>query len=477
MIGQTLKHYKIESVLGKGGMGIVYRALDTKLQRPVALKLLKPELVSNADRKARFLREARSAAAVSHPSIAQVYDIDEDDGTTFIAMEYVDGRTVNRLVADGELDLLGAVEIALQVAEGLAKAHEANIIHRDIKSDNIMVTREGHAKLLDFGLAKLLESVPEDAGTDTGGPVPPGRTLTIGQAQTIAGAVMGTVNYMSPEQARGQDLDPRSDIFSLGVVLYEMATGELPFKGDTFLDTMHSIAYEEPKAVTVVRKNLPPQLHQIVFRCLRKRRENRYPDARTLAADLKHLKHDIESGAKLSLPPGQRLQGWLEGLPTALPFGRNGMIILAVAVVAAVVLIFTKIQWGNMIGSGIMALVAYRIVRNRKRRMLQGFTRKVSALPEVKAVIIKGDQVTVVMDKARAKTYIRITSLIDGINKKLFLGKPVAGTIKDDLGEREFQNMLRDTGIVYARDDVMLESGFKAEGKHAGPEKGSNSRT
>ena len=461
MIGQTLKHYKVESLLGKGGMGIVYRALDTRLQRPVALKLLKPDLVSNADRKARFLREARSAAAVSHPSIAQVYDIDEEDGRTFIAMEYVDGRSVTRLIADGELDLLGAVEIALQVAEGLAKAHEANIVHRDIKSDNIMVTREGHAKLLDFGLAKLLESSPEDAAKDTGAAGLPGRTLTIGQAQTIAGAVMGTVNYMSPEQARGQDLDQRSDIFSLGVVLYEMATGELPFKGDTFVDTMHSIAYEEPKAVTIVRKNLPLQLHQIVFRCLRKRREDRYPDARTLAADLKHLKHDIESGTRLSLPPGQRLRSWLAGLRASLPFGRTGMIILALAVVAALVLIFTAIQWGDMIGIGIMALIVYRIVRNRKRRMLQGFTKKVSALPEVRAVIIKGDAVTVVMDKAQAKTYIRITSLIDEINKRLFLGRPVTGTIIDDLDEREFQKIVRDTGIVYARDDVILEASGK----------------
>jgi hypothetical protein len=221
---------------------------------------------------------------------------------------------------------------------------------------------------------------------------------------------------------------------------------------------MHSIAYEEPRAVTIVRKNLPPQLHQIVFRCLRKRREDRYPDARALAADLKHLKHDIESGARLSLPPGQRLRGWLEGLPTALPFGRNGMIILAVAVVAVVILIFTRIEWANLMSTGIIALVAYRIVRNRKRRMLQGFTKKVSALPEVKAVIIKGDRMTVVMDKAPAKTYIRITSLIDAINKKLFLGKPVTGVIKDDLDDREFQNMLRDTGIVYARDDIMLEA-------------------
>jgi predicted Ser/Thr protein kinase len=458
MIGRTLKQYTIESVLGKGGMGIVYRAQDTKLHRPVALKLLKPELVSNEDRRVRFLREARTAAAVSHPSIAQVYDIDEDDGITFIAMEYVDGRTVKRLAADGELDLLGAVEIALQVAEGLAKAHEANIIHRDIKSDNIMVTREGHAKLLDFGLAKLLEAGSGEAEKDTFGTVPLPQTLTMGQAHTIAGAVLGTVNYMSPEQARGQDLDPRSDIFSLGVVLYEMAAGELPFKGDTFLDTMHSIAYEEPRAVTIVRKNLPPQLHQIVSRCLRKRREDRYQDARALAADLKRLKHDIESGTRLSLPPGQRLRGWLEGLPAALPFGKNGMIVLAVAVVAAVILIFTRIQWGGLMSYGIMALIVYRIVRNRKRRMLQGFTKKVSAFPEVKAVIIKGEAVTVVMDKGPAKTYIRITSLIDGINRKLFLGKPVTASIKDDLGEREFQNMLRDTGIVYARDDMMFES-------------------
>lgn len=456
MIGKTLKQYAVESVLGKGGMGIVYRARDTRLHRPVALKLLKPELVSNEDRRARFLREARAAAAVSHPAIAQVYDIDEDDGTTFIAMEYVDGRTVKRLVADGELDLLGAVEVALQVAEGLAKAHEANVIHRDIKSDNIMVTREGHAKLLDFGLAKLLEPGSGEPEQDTFGTVPLAQTLTMGQAHTIAGAVLGTANYMSPEQARGQELDPRSDIFSLGVVLYEMVTGELPFKGGSFLDTMHSIAYVEPRAVTIVRKNLPPQLHRIVSRCLKKRREDRYPDARALAADLKHLKHDIESGTRLSLPPGQRLRGWLEGLPTALPFGRTGMIVLAVAVVAAVVLIFTRIQWGSLIGYGIMALVLVRLIRNRKRRMLAGFTRKVAAFREVKAVIIKDDAVTIVMDKAPAKTYIKIASLLDGLNRKLFLGKPVAATIKDDLDEKEFHSLLRDTGIVYARDDIAI---------------------
>ena len=164
MIGRTLKHYTIESLLGQGGMGVVYLAKDTRLQRPVALKVLKPDLVSNPDRRKRFLLEARSAAALSHPAIAQIYDIDEDAGTLFISMEYVDGKTVSQLIANGELDLMGSVEIALQVAEGLARAHQQKIIHRDIKSDNIKVTRDGHAKLLDFGLAKLLETYPEDSG-------------------------------------------------------------------------------------------------------------------------------------------------------------------------------------------------------------------------------------------------------------------------------------------------------------------------
>ena len=164
LIGTTLKHYRVETQLGKGGMGVVYRARDTRLDRPVALKMITPGLIADPDRRARLLLEARSAAAISHPAIAQVYDIDEVDGNLFIAMEYVDGRTVTRLVADGELDLMGALEIVLQVAEGLAKAHDAGILHRDIKSDNIMVTKDGHAKLLDFGLAKLVE--PDSGAPD-----------------------------------------------------------------------------------------------------------------------------------------------------------------------------------------------------------------------------------------------------------------------------------------------------------------------
>ncbi|MCX6564287.1 MAG: serine/threonine-protein kinase [Candidatus Aminicenantes bacterium] len=449
---QNLKHYTIESTLGTGGMGIVYLARDTKLQRLVAIKLLKPELVSDPNRKSRFLREARAAAALTHPAIAQVYDIDEVDGTTFIVMEYIDGRTIGRLIRDGELDLIGAVEIACQVAEGLAKAHDSGIIHRDIKSDNIMVTKDGHAKLLDFGLAKLLEA-DTDMDTAAADPADLTRTRTQDRTQTMPGAVMGTITYMSPEQARGQELSPASDIFSFGIVLYEMVAGERPFKGDTPLDTMHSIAFEEPKPVTLVKKNIPPQLHRIITRCLRKRREDRYPNAHALADDLKGVKQELESGTRTRLPAGTRLLGWIEWLKTSFPYGPKGVAILVAALIVSAVFLLTKLQWGNMIGPAVAFFFIYRALRNKRQRMLKAFVKKVSALPEVRAIVIKDDTVTVALDKAPAKTYIRITSLIDEINEKRFIGKQVMPVIRDDLSEAEFRNLLKTAGVTYARDE------------------------
>ena len=449
---QTLTHYTIEKTLGSGGMGIVYLARDTKLQRLVALKLLKPELIADPNRKSRFLREARAAAGLSHPAIAQVYDIDEVDGTTFIAMEYVDGRTISRLIRDGELDLIGAVEIAYQVAEGLAKAHDSGIIHRDIKSDNIMVTKDGHAKLLDFGLAKLLEA-DTDTDTDTADPAGIARTKTQERTQTAPGAVMGTITYMSPEQARGQALGPASDIFSFGIVLYEMVAGERPFKGDTPVDTMHSIAFEEPKPVTLVKKNIPPQLHRIITRCLRKRREDRYPNAHALADDLKGVKQELESGTRTGLQAGTRLMNWIEWLKTSFPYGTKGIAVLAAALIVSAVFLVTKIEWGNMVGPAVLFFFIYRYLRNRQQRRLKAFVKKVSALPEVRAIVIRDERVTVVVDKAPAKTYIRITSLIDEINGKRFFSKSVTAAIKDDLSEAEFRNLLKTGGVTYAREE------------------------
>ncbi|MCX6568499.1 MAG: serine/threonine-protein kinase [Candidatus Aminicenantes bacterium] len=453
MVGTTLKHYRIEAQLGKGGMGVVYRARDTRLDRLVALKTITPGLVANPERRRRLLIEARSAAAISHPAIAQVYDIDEVDGNLFIAMEYVDGRTVGKLIADGELDLLGAIEIALQVAEGLAKAHDAGILHRDIKSDNIMVTRDGHAKLLDFGLAKLVETGVEEPAA----PADLDRTLTRGRVQTIPGAIMGTLSYMSPEQARGKDLDRRSDIFSLGIVLYEMVTAELPFKGETPLDTMHAIAYEEARPVTIVRRTLTPELHRIVFRCLRKNPDDRYPDAHALAADLRRLKQDIESGTKTGtgLLAVDRIRTWAEWLKTSFPGGYKGLAILAAAVAVTVILVSVNFNWGALIGPAFIALFFYRFVRNRKKRLLAAFTKKMAKFPEVRLVAIRENRVTVVLDKAPAKVYIRITALIEELNQRLFVGRDVTAEVKSEVPETEVQMMLRQVGVVYAREEAL----------------------
>jgi len=454
MIGRTLKHYRIESLLGQGGMGVVYKALDVRLQRPVALKMLAPGLVSDPERRTRFLREAQSAAVLNHPAIAQVYDIDEADDGIFIAMEYVDGKTVTRLIADGELDLMGAIEIAHQIAGGLAKAHESNIIHRDIKSDNIMVTRDGHAKLLDFGLAKLFESGPDKAAA-SGLPAGAGRTLTQAQGRTSPGAVMGTISYMSPEQARGQDLDPRSDIFSFGIVLYEMVTGELPFKGGTPLDTMHAIAYEEARPVTVVRRSLSPAVHRIVVRCLRKKPEDRYADAKALAADLKRLEHDLESGTRSGLPRAERFRRWAENIKASIPLGNKGIVIAAAAVIVTAALLIGRVNGGSLIGPAIIGLLIYRGIRNRKRQMLNKFTQKMAKFPEVRAVLIREDKVTVVVDRPQAGIYLRVTSLIERINRKLYFGRHVEAEVKSELAEAEFQNLLNQTGVVYVRADSL----------------------
>jgi predicted Ser/Thr protein kinase len=457
MVGTVLKHYLIETELGKGGMGVVYRARDTRLGRLVALKMITPGLVANPERRSRLLLEARSAAAVSHPAIAQVYDIDEVDGNLFIAMEYVDGRTVSRLIADGELDLMGAVEIALQVAEGLAKAHDAGILHRDIKSDNIMVTRDGHAKLLDFGLAKLVEPEQDEPVS----PVGLSRTLTRGRVQTIPGAVMGTLSYMSPEQARGRELDRRSDIFSLGIVLYEMVTAELPFKGETPLDTMHAIAYEEARPVTLVRRNLTPELHRIVFRCLRKNPDDRYPDAHALADDLRRLKHDLETGTTARLPAGDRLRHWAERLKISFPGGTKGMAVLFGAIALAVILVAAKFNWGGLIGPAFIVLFVYRFLRNRKKRMIAAFTKKLGRFPEVRLVTVRDDRITVVVDKAPAKVYIRITALVDELNRSLFVGKDIRADIRTEIPEDEAKTMLTQMGVVYAREEGHPGTGKK----------------
>ena len=454
MIGKTLKHYKIEELLGKGGMGVVYRARDTRLKRPVALKILRSDLITNRDRQRRFLQEARAASAVTHPAIAQIYDVDEVDETTFIAMEFIEGETIGQLIAKRELDLIGSVEIALQVAEGLSRAHQASIVHRDIKSDNIMVTKDGHAKLLDFGLAKLLDPMlggKQEASS---------RDLRLAEtlSQTKAGTILGTIAYMSPEQARGQKVSHSSDVFSMGIVIYEMVTGKLPFQRETPLDTLHAIGFEEVRPVTLVRQNLPAELNRIISKCLRKRPKDRYPDARPLAADLKNLKRDIESGIHRSIPLSDRVGKFFESLKSSMPFGIIGIAVAVSSLILVGFLMLTEKDKTPIILLVLFGFVFYRYIRNRKNRMLKRFAKEISKFPEVRAIIVRGDQVMVVVDQAKAKLYIRINSLVDLVNKKLYFGGNVEAAVRDDLSSNEFQKILREPRVIYVRDDVILKS-------------------
>ena len=265
--------YKIEEVVGRGGMGIVYRAEDTKLRRHVALKFMPPELVRDKEAKGRFILEAQTAAALSHPNICTIHEINEEEGRSFIAMEYVEGQSLRGKLEQGPLETEEALDIAIQVAEGLDEAHKKGIIHRDIKSANIMVTKKGQAKIMDFGLAKVK-----------------GGTLL-----TREGTTLGTVAYMSPEQAQGEEVDHRTDIWSLGVVLYEMLSGRIPFKGDHEASILYSVVHEEPKPLKAFKPDLPAELQQIVSRALKKNPDARYSSAAEVLKDLRKYRDSLRA--------------------------------------------------------------------------------------------------------------------------------------------------------------------------------------
>ncbi len=274
MIGQTVSHYRILEKLGGGGMGVVYKAQDVKLDRFVALKFLSPHLDTSAAEKQRFINEAKAASALDHNNICTIYEVGEtDDGQIFIAMAYYEGETLQKKVSSNQLSVSSAIDFAMQIAQGLAKAHEHGITHRDIKPANVIITKDGVAKILDFGLAKLS-----------------------GQSRlTKSGATLGTVAYMSPEQAQGAEVDHRTDIWSLGVVLYEMLTGQLPFSGEYEMAMMYSLVNTDPKPVRSLRSEVSVGLEQIINKALAKKPEERYQQINELLADLKSPTQKSES--------------------------------------------------------------------------------------------------------------------------------------------------------------------------------------
>ena len=328
-IGERLSHYRILAKLGEGGMGIVYKAEDEKLHRLVALKVLRSDVLGDEERQQRFLREARSAAAVAHPYIAGIYEADEADGTTFITMEFVEGQTLRSLLRKGALPVRDALRIGTEIAEGLARAHEAHIVHRDLKPENVMVRPDGHVKILDFGLAKLVERRDEAVGSTVS------RQETATADLTGRGEILGTPAYMSPEQARGQSVDHRSDVFSLGTTLYETITGKHPFRGQTEADTLSSILREQPAPPTQRNADVPQELERILDKCLEKDPSDRYQHAEDLVVDLKHLQREAGSRAREAAPPSP--------MPTKKPWTRIlGPALVAIAFVAILVLAWQK---------------------------------------------------------------------------------------------------------------------------------------
>lgn len=325
MIGTAIGHYRIVRLLGEGGMGEVYEAEDTRLGRRIALKLLPKRFAAIGDRRERFEREARSVAALNHPSIVTIFSIEEIDEGPFLTMELVDGTTVSDHIAAKRHSLDWLLSIAIPLADAVAAAHQRGILHRDLKPGNVMITSDGRVKVLDFGLAKLREEIAEaDAGL-----------LSTGENLTGEGKIIGTVAYMSPEQAEGKAVDQRSDIFSLGVMLYEAATSERPFKGDTSISVISSILRDEPRAVTNLRPELPQDLARIIKRAIAKDPEQRYQSAKDLRNDLQDLKDSLD---ELKRSPATAAQSRRSVVPWLATFA---------ALVAAAIVVYLTVKPGG----------------------------------------------------------------------------------------------------------------------------------
>jgi serine/threonine-protein kinase len=303
MVGRQIQQYQLLEKLGAGGMGEIYKALDTRLNRTVAIKVLPSAKSGDPDRRRRFLQEAQAASGLNHPSIITIHDVISEGDTEFMVMEYVQGKTLNDLIPKGGLRVPLLIKYALQMADALSTAHAAGIVHRDLKPANAMVTESGLVKILDFGLAKLTDRGPvPDTGDD--------RTRTIANVapMTVEGSILGTVSYMSPEQAQGKKVDTRSDIFSFGAVLYEMATGVRAFEGESSLSTLSAILRDEAKPMSSVAPDVPPQLETVIQRCLRKNPDDRWQSMKDVQGALSALKRESDSGSlyttRLMAPAG-----------------------------------------------------------------------------------------------------------------------------------------------------------------------------
>jgi serine/threonine protein kinase len=346
--GRMIGHYRIINLIGRGGMGEVYLAQDTRLDRRVALKLLPAHFTSDSNRVLRFIQEAKAASALNHPNILTIHEIGEQEGIHFIATEYIEGQTLRQIMEGSPQKLRDVLDIAIQVAGALTAAHKRGIVHRDAKPENIMIRPDGLVKVLDFGLAKLVGPRDTRGGS---------RPLPKPQVKTAPGLILGTLQYMSPEQADGQPIDSRTDIFALGVVLYELLAGRAPFEGDNPIVLIESILNAEPAPIAKWRKDAPPELQRIIDKALRKNKEDRYQDCKEMLEDLKNLKQDLEINEKLSSGPNQAMPaqrtlvtnisnaGSMKTSPAVKPSDRKLLVGVALIMIVAATIIATILLW------------------------------------------------------------------------------------------------------------------------------------
>ena len=401
MIGTLLGHYRILELLGTGGMGQVYLADDTRLQRHVALKVLSGELALDPDRRERFEREARAAAALNHPNIVTIHSVEEADGVPFLTLELIDGQTLEQMIPPEGLPLDRVLELAIPLADAVGAAHQRGITHRDLKPANVMLTRDGRLKVLDFGLAKLKEEarLAAEAGMPTA-------------ALTSEGRIVGTVAYMSPEQAEGKPVDQRSDVFSLGVVLYEMATGSRPFKGDTHMSILSSIIKDTPTPIAEVRRGLPRELSKIINRCLSKDVEDRYQAAKDLRNDLRALKNELTSGEVVPITGSAETQAPL----TARRSWRMPAILAAAAVLLTVLISAAVVSWRRPSAPGASATRPFDSI-NLTRLTTTG-TARLAAMSNdgryVAHVTAKGGQQSLLLRQVATTSNVEIVPPADG---------------------------------------------------------------